>query len=57
MKILQDMKSEISIPLSTLIKLSGIFPGSLKFACVMPIFKKGDQHDCKGPSTIKFCPN
>ena len=51
------MKSEISIPLSTLIKLSGIFPGSLKFACVMPIFKKGDQHDCKGPSTIKFCPN
>ena len=44
-KILKDIKSEISVPLSTLINLSfdtGIFPGSLKLARVTPLFKKGD---------------
>ena len=44
-KILKDMKSEISVPVSNMINTSfnaGIFPGSLKLARVMPIFKKGD---------------
>ena len=43
------MKSEISVPLSTLTNLSfnfGIFPCSLKLARVMAIFKKGYQQDC-----------
>ena len=60
MKILKDMKSEISVPLSTLINLSfntGIFPGSLKLARVMPKFKKGDQQDCNNYRPISVLSN
>lgn len=48
-KILKDMKGKIFALLSTLINLSfniGLFPGSLKLARVMPIFKKDDQQNC-----------
>ena len=60
MNILKDMKSEISVPLSTLINLSfntGIFPGSLKLARVMPIFKKCDQQYCNHYRPISFLSN
>ena len=59
-KILKDMKSEISLPLSTPIILSfntRIFPGSLKLARVMPIFKKGDQQDCNNYRPISVLSN
>ena len=59
-KQLKDMKSEISIPLSTLTNLSfhtGIFPSSLKLARVMPIFKKGDQQDCNNYRPISVLSN
>ena len=48
-KILKDLKSEITEPLSTLINLSfntGVFPNSLKLAKVIPVFNKGDQQEC-----------
>ena len=54
------MKSEISVPLSTLINLSfktGIFSSSLKIARVMPIFKKGDQQDCNNYRPIPVLSN
>ena len=54
------MKSEISVPLSTLINLSfntGIFPGSLSYARVMPIFKKYDQQYCNHYRLISFLSN
>ena len=59
-KILKDMKSEISVPLSTLTNLSfntGIFPSSLKLALVMPIIKKGDQQDCNNYRPISVLSN
>ena len=60
MKILKDMKSEISVPLSTLTNLSfntGIFPSSLKLASAMPIFKKADQQDCNNYKPISILSN
>ena len=59
-KILKDMKNEISVPLSTLINLSfntGIFPDCLKLARVMPIFKKDDQQDCNNYRTVSVLSN
>ena len=59
-KILKDMKSEISVPLSTLTNLSfhtGIFSSSLKLARVMPIFKKGGQQDCNNYRPISILSN
>ena len=59
-EILKDMKSEISVSLSTLTNLSfhtGIFPSSLKLARVMPIFKKGDQQDCNNYRPISVLSN
>ena len=59
-KVLKDMKSEMSVPLSTLINLSfntGIFPGSSKLARVMPIFQKGDQQDCNNYRLVSVLSN
>ena len=59
-KILKDMKSEISVPLSTSINLSlstGIFPTYLKLAMFMPIFKKDDQQDCNKYRRISVLSN
>ena len=57
-KILKDMKSEISVP--TLANLSfntAIFPSSLKLVRVMPIFKKGDQQDSNNYRSISILSN
>ena len=59
-KILKDMKSEISVPLSTLTNLSfntGIFPSSLQLAMVIPIFKKGDQQEFNNYRPISILSN
>ena len=59
-KILKDIKSEISVPLSTLTNLSfktEIFRSSLKLASVTPIFKKDDQHDCNNYRTTSISSN
>ena len=59
-KILRDMKSEISVPLSALSNFSfntGIFTSSLKLARVIPIFKKGDQQDCNNYIPISVLSN
>ena len=59
-KILMDMKSETSVPLSTLTDLSfhtRIFPSSLKLARVMPIFKKGDQQGYNNYRQISILSN
>ena len=59
-KILKDMKSEISVPLSTVSNLSfntGIFPSSLKLARFMPIFEKRDQQECNNHMLISISSN
>ena len=59
-KILTDMKSETSVPLSALSNFSfntGIFTSSLKLARVIPIFKKGDQQDCNNYIPISVLSN
>ena len=60
MKILKDMKNEISVPLSTLTNLSfntGIFPSSLQLAMVIPILKKGDQQEFNNYRPISILSN
>ena len=49
MKILKDLKKELSKPVTVLINLTfslGIFPNCLKMAKVIPIFKKSDKQEC-----------
>ena len=49
MKILKDLKEELSKPLTVLINLTfslGILPNCLKIAKVIPIFKKSDKQEC-----------
>ena len=53
------MKSEVPVQLSILINLfsTGIFPGSLKLARVIPIFKKKDQQDSNNYRQISVLSN
>ena len=55
----KDMKSEVPVQLSILINLfsTGIFPGSLKLARVIPIFKKKDQQDSNNYRQISVLSN
>ena len=49
MKILKDLKKELSKPLTILINLTfslGILLNCLKIAKVIPVFKKVDQQEC-----------
>ena len=54
------MRSEISVPLSTLVNLlfnTGVFPSSVELARAMLIFKKGDQQDYHNYRPISVLPN
>ena len=60
MKILKDLKKELSKPLTILINLTfslRIFPNCLKIAKVIPVFKKGDQQECNNYRPISLLPN
>ena len=56
-KIVKDLKSEITEPLCTLINLSfntRVFPNSLKLAKVILAFKKGNQQECNNYRPVLF---
>ena len=55
--ILKQFKKFISKPLENLINLSfstGLFPKVFKQAKIIPIFEKGDQHDCSNYRPISL---
>ena len=60
MKILNDLKKELSKPLTTLINLTfslGLSPNYLKIAKVIPVLKKGNQQECSNYRPISLLTN
>ena len=58
-KIIKDIKDEISLPLSCVINKSfstGVFPDALKLAKVIPLFKGGDRCLPKNYRPISILP-
>ena len=58
-KIFKQLSSILCHPISSLINLSfkqGVFPESLKLACITPIFKKGVVTDCGNYRPIASLP-